>query len=365
MSLHRYKNGKRIPDNHVKYFQYPYAKIESTDPDDEGTYQFIARNDYGEDAVNSFYLHVNMTDLIKNVPSETKCYPMNNNGVFVTFKKDKEHNMIQFLMASDRSPREFIAEFHHGVASENFTIVREKQTKDFLKPLKKFYLYMRNLQPTSAQPDNYADRQMMFSRLSKPVICSTQGFEPKFSMKSDNGIYFTWNYEQIDMNITRFHIELQINEGNEFPPFEKELIGTFEKMPTQWSGNDTSFETIRVIKYTNITRKDGTKYARIELPGNVTGMYAVNARSLSVRILGSTQESGELFDQDLRYLYWYNVTYADFASVKSKSISFSEIESRSVRVSWKGVESDECMRLCAQKRVIIRPSQTDNQCEKM
>lgn len=358
----RYKNGNLIPNNHVKFFDYPTAKIESTDPEDEGLYQFIARNSYG-DAVSSFYLHVNITTMLKNVPSETKCYPLNNNAVFVTFKKEADFNMIYYYMASDSSPRQFIVELNNGTTSQNFTINREGQTKDIMKPLKKFYLYMRNMQPAHnlAGPNNVP---MLLSRLSKPVVCSTQGFEPNFK-KNSNGISFTWNSESGEGSeaITRFYIELQVNSANDSVQFESGMIGTYEKMTNQWSGDDSNFTSIVVLSSSKHERPDGSKYTKIEVPGNVSGIFIVNAKSLSVRILGSVQPNGELFDQDLRYLSWYNISESDFSAIKS--ISISDVESRSVRVTWQGVESSECKRLCLEFEARIRKSPSDKRCEIM
>lgn len=350
-----------IPNNHVKYFEYPFAKIESTDPEDEGLYQCIARNDYGN-AVNSFYLHVNMTSMVENVPRDTKCFPMNRNSVFVTFKPEVSENMIQYLMASDSSPRQFEAMFHS--AKKSFTIEPTGQSAKFLKPLKKFYLYMRNMVPGAG---GGLKQKVELSRLSKPVVCATQGFEPKF-YKSPEGIFFNWNTDFADENepITSFFIQLQIRRNGitDSVKFERGIIGTYEKMTKDnyWSEGDSNWDRIPIINSKEEELEDGTKVTEIQVPGNVTGIFVVNARELSVRILGTTQPDGRLFEQDLRYLYWYNITAAD---ISIEPISIGDIESRNVRVSWKGLKNFDCKRVCVETRGIIRDIPKDNRCELM
>lgn len=304
-----------------------------------------------------------MTSMVENVPRETKCFPMNKNSVFVTFKPEGSVNMIQYLMASDSSPRQF--ESVINLATKSFNIEPVGQNAKFLAPLKKFYLYMRNV--VAASGGGGYTQKVELSRMSKPVVCATQGFEPKFC-KSPEGIFFTWETDLIDENepIKSFYVQLQIrgNGITDSEQFDNGIIGTYEKMSKHncGSGNDSNLEKISVIKSKKQELDDGTKWSEIQVPGNVTGIYVVNARELSVRILGTTRPDGELFEQDLRYLYWYNITALD---ISIEPISISDIKSRNVRVSWKGLKSFDCKRVCVEKRVIIRDTTKDNRCEKM
>jgi hypothetical protein len=347
----RYKNGEKLPSNHVKYFEYPIAKIESIDPEDEGLYQCLARNDFGEIS-NTFYLHIRPSIMLMNAPQNAKCFPMDKGEVLVTFNKEVSTNKIQFFVASD-SPRDF-----HSALALNATIksfVIDSKAAGFYKPLKPFYLYMRNMSPSAS---NHA--AMVLSQLSKPIKCATQGIEAKF-VKPENGIFLRWDAPKTDSIITSYTIQFLTNGSSNSVVFNGELIGTYETFPmyVSWETVEKKLEKISVKSYNN------SEWSEVKVPGNVTGLYIINTDEINVRILGSVMEDGELFEQDLKFIKWTNIKAA---SISLEPLEVSEIESRSAVISWgKTLVLTNCSAICSnlKSEIISRDSSEKFQCVKM
>lgn len=266
-------------NNHVKYFEYPSAKIESIDPEDEGFYQCIARNDYGE-ASNNYYLHIRPTHMLVNPPLNAKCYPMDGGRIFVTFNKESPTNQIMYFIATE-SPREFYTSIATGVNSTSFQL-----DKTGTKALKPFYLYMRNMSPTTTATGH----KMVLSQLSKPIRCATQGIEAKF-VKPPDGIFLRWDAPDTDSNITSYTI--QFLDSNQTVPvrFEHEVIGTYERWPTyvSWETVANSLEKFSV-NGSSKTGFNGEVWWEIQVSGNVTGVKIINTEEINVRILGTVME---------------------------------------------------------------------------
>lgn len=345
----RYKNGKRIPNNHVKYFEYPIAKIETVDPEDEGLYQCMARNDYGEVSKN-YYLHVRPTTLLLNAPLNAECYPMDNNKMFVTFKKESQSNKIQYFIATD-NPRNFHTEVTKEINVES--LVLDANRLGLIKPLTPFYLYMRNMVPN----DNH---MMVMSKLSKPIRCATQGITPKFVKPNSTGIFLRWDSPSADLNLTGYTIQFLNNVTSSQVNFEEEAIGSYDKFPLYVSWEDVDKNLSRIP----VELSNTTEWMEVRVPGNVTGLLIINIEEIYVRILGSVMEGGEIFEQDLRYL--------NFTNIKSSSMSLEplwleNIDSRGVEVHWRGLKSIKCAYMCSVSKSTINFVRGEDKfkCEKM
>lgn len=354
--MNRYKNGELVPSNHVRHFEYPIIKIETIDPQDEGLYQCVARNDFGE-ASNTFYLHVRPQLLLNNPPQNQKCSPMGNGMVHVTFDHDAHSNKIYYFIATD-SPREFYSQISQDIAETfgaKLSFKINTTAARIIKPLKPFFLYMRNLAYTTSD----REQRLIVSTLSKPIECATQGIEPKFVKAPTGGIFLRWDVPEIDVPITGFTIQF-LNNGTSMPvQFIEEVIGTYENWPAFVSWNDI-VPKLEKIKVRNTNHSEWTE---VRVPGNVTGLYVINTDEVYVKILGTTLESGELFDQDLSYLNWTNIKAS---SISLEPLTVGEIDARSAEVSWTGLDSVQCAYICTQlKSVFPRDASEKFKCEKM
>lgn len=347
--LSRYKNGEKVQNNHVKYFEYPIARIETVDPEDEGIYQCLARNDYGE-VSNTFYLHIRHTDMLDHSPRNAKCFPKDKNVIHVTFSSESESNKIHYFIASD-SPRDFRPEFSMNVNINSLDF--DTNSKSIVKPFKPFYLYMRNMD----QRRSMNQVKMIVSQLSKPIICATQGIEPKF-VKSPNGIFFRWDAPPTDSNITSYTIQFLNNKTSEPVVLSNEVVGTYETWPkfVSWS------EVDRNLKKIPAKSSNKTEWTEVQVPGNVTGLYIINKEELNVRILGTIKENGELLDQDLRYLSWTNIKASSFSL---EPIKLGEFDSRSAEILWTGLESVLCASICSNLKQDFISRDTTLKCEEM
>lgn len=269
--------------------------------------------------------------MLMHAPQNAKCFPMDKGEVLVTFDKEIPTNKIQYFVASD-SPRDFHSALALNATTKSFVI--DSKAAGFYKPLKPFYLYMRNMSPSGS---NRA--AMVLSQLSKPIKCATQGIEPKF-VKPENGIFLRWDAPKTDLNITSYTIQFLSNGSTNSVVFNGELIGTYEAFPmyVSWETVEKKLEKISVKSFNN------SQWSEVKVPGNVTGLYIINTDEINVRILGSVMEDGELFEQDLKLITWTNIKAS---SISVEPLTVSEIESRSVVLSWgRRLNITNCSSLC-------------------
>jgi hypothetical protein len=290
--------------------------------------------------------------MLMNAPQNAKCFPMDKGEVLVTFDKEIATNKIQFFVASD-SPRDF-----HSALALNATIksfVIDSKAAGFYKPLKPFYLYMRNMSPSGS---NRA--AMVLSQLSKPIKCATQGIEPKF-VKAESGIFLRWEAPKTDSNVTSYTIQFLTNGSADSLVFNGEVIGTYEIFPMY-----VSWETVeKKLDKISVKSSNNTEWSEVKVPGNVTGLYILKTDEINVRILGSVMEDGELFEQDLKYITWTNIKAS---SISLEPLEISEIESRSAVISWgKALVIKNCTAVCSnlKSEIISRDSSDKFQCAKM
>jgi hypothetical protein len=282
-------------------------------------------------------------------PQNAKCFPMDKGEVLVTFDKEIPENRIQYFVASD-SPRDFHSTLALNATSKSFVI--DSREAGFYKPLKPFYLYMRNMSPSGSK-----SASMILSQLSKPIKCATQGIEPKF-VKPESGIFLRWDAPQTDSNITSYTIQFLGSGSSNSVVFNDELIGTYEVFP-----NYVNWETVekKLIKI-SVKSFNNSEWSEVKVPGNVTGLYIINTFEINVRILGSVMEDGELFEQDLKFITWTNIKAS---SIVELPLKVSEIESRSAVISWeKKLNVTNCPKVCVnlKSEIISRDSSEKLKC---
>lgn len=344
----RYKNGQKVQNTHIKYFEYPIAKIETIDPEDEGLYQCIARNDYGEVSSN-FYLHIPPRTMMMHGPRNVKCFPMAKNIMHVTFERDENSNLIQYYIASD-SPRDFHSQLSINI-NDRFNIDTSK-----MNVFKPFNLYMRLMNPVDSQN---SPRIHIVSKLSKPIVCASQGIDPKF-VNAPNGIFLRWDIQQTDTNITGFTVQFLNNETSSPVVFSSGVVGTFESWPAYVSWNEVQKKLEKIAAENAIEHE----WSEVRVPGNVTGLWIPNTEEVNVRILGTILESGELFTQDLQFLNWTNIKVS---SLNLEPLRLGEFDSRSAEILWNGLDSVSCAYMCSSLKqdFIGRDSESQSKCEEM
>lgn len=281
-------------------------------------------------------------------PQNAKCFPMDKNMIRVTFDKESLSNRIQYFIASD-SPRDFHSQIPRGITTKSFTIDTSKES--IFKPLKPFYLYMRNMMPEGSK--------MIISQLSKPIFCATQGIEPKF-VKAPNGIFLRWETPLTDSNVTGYTIQFLNNKTSSPIVFQNEVVGTYEKLPTFVSWSEVDKSNVKIPARNHVK----SEWTEVQVSGNVTGLYIPNADEITVRILGSVLDGGELFQQNLESLSWTNIKAS---SISLEPLEVDEIEARQVKITWKGLDDTSCAHICStlKTEIISRDSESKSKCEKM
>lgn len=332
----------------MKYFEYPIAKIESIDPEDEGIYQCLARNDYGE-VSSTFYLHIRPVAILNHAPEKAKCYPTDNNTIHVRFSKENKGNRIQYFIATD-SPREFSSQLSTSQNIDNFDIDTSKV--NIFHPFKPFYLYMRNMLP-------HGTGKMIISQLSKPIICATQGVEPKF-VKPQSGIFLRWDAPKSEANVTGYTIQFLNNKTSNPVVFTNEVIGTYEQWPVYVSWSEVEKNLSKI----SVKNSNKTDWTEVQVPGNVTGLYIINTEEVNVRILGSVAENGEILEQDLQYLSWTNIKASSFIL---EPIELGDVGSRDAEIHWSGLDNVQCAYMCyiSKQDFISRDKEDKSRCDKM
>lgn len=286
--------------------------------------------------------------MLYNPPLNAKCQPLDKNVVEVTFESEPQNNKIQYFIASD-SPRDFYSQVTLNYSCKSFKI--DTTMARIFKPLKPFYLYMRNIIPNGGK--------MIVSQLSQPIVCASQGIEPKF-VKPPNGIFLRWDSPATDTNVTGFTIQFRNNNTSSPLNFINEVIGTYEKWPTyvSWSEVQNSLQKIPV------KNSNKTEWNEVQVPGNVTGLYIINTEEINVRILGTILESGELLEQNLEGLSWINIKAS---SISLEPLTLGKIDSRGVEIHWNGLETVTCAHMCSvlKQDFISRDTEDKYKCELM
>lgn len=350
---YRYRNGELVEDSYIKYATFPFLRILSVEPFDEGFYQCFARNDYGE-ASSTFYLHVHPRNLLNDPPLEPECHSTDDGNLRVTFKprvEDKFSN-IQYIAAYNTS----VTSFDTGVssqilASENFFTISRSSLRS-VESLKPFHLYMRYMLMNV--------QTITMSLLSKPITCAFQQIEP--SLFKGNGSFLGWNVDVSDENLSKTIITIQFlkNNNTDSLSFSNEIVGSYKKFNESktWADIEKSLQKI------SVNSSDHGNYTEIKVPGNVTGILIIKVEEMFVRIFGSIEENGTHIIQDNESVKWR------ILKSPHETITVSDIQARSIVISWKGLDSNKCLQACTYLKsnspIFLRDSTaTKLNCEKM
>lgn len=325
-------------------------KFVSSDPSDEGSYQCFARNEYGE-ASATFYVHVQPRNFLNHPPLHPKCHTTDEGDLNVTFtqKNHEQFSGVYYYAAYDNFESD--TGFNNAVLDNNL-IIKRSELKS-VKGLKPFHLYMRLMLSVNSN--------FVLSLLSEPAICAFQQIEPKF-MKASNGSFLGWDIDVSEEDLSKTIITIQFlkNGTIDAPSFTNEVVGSYEKIDDfkTWNDIEKSLQKIAV------NSSDHGAFTEIKVRGDVTGILIIKVEEVFVRIFGSIEENGTHIEQDYENIRW--------KSLKSpyEIVSVTDIQSRSITISWSGLDSYECLRACTYLKQdispkILREKTTKLNCEKM
>jgi hypothetical protein len=168
-----YKNGRLLKNTYVAHFEQNILRIQSIEPEDEGIYQCMAKNDAGE-IILSEWLNLRHKEQYKNFPhrpDNLRCYPINYKSVYVTFDTKESFHMVNHYLSTENPYTWLSAPPEPVYANNSFHIT------DNLLPFQPYALYLRGMvKVESSKNNNIYDRtQVMLTRLSRSVKCATQG----------------------------------------------------------------------------------------------------------------------------------------------------------------------------------------------
>lgn len=326
-------------------------KFLSVEPSDEGVYQCFARNEFGE-ASTTFYVHVNPRSILNDKPLHPKCHTTDDGDLNVTFsrRKDEKYSLFSYLAAYE--DLESDSGFSSAFMPDSHFIIKRSDLRS-ARALKPFHLYMRTMLSNNIN--------LIVSRLSEPMICAFQQIVPKF-VKANNGSFLGWEIDvpEKDLNKTIITIQFLKNGSSDALSFIDEVVGSYEKVDDFKTWNDIE----KSLQKISVNSSDRGTFTEIKVSGNVTGILIIKVEEIFVRIFGSIEENGTHIQQDYESVKW--------KSLKSpyETVNVFDIQSRSIMISWIGLDSHECLRACTYLKQDISPKflrekSTKLNCEKM
>lgn len=174
-----YKNGREIKNSYIIHYNYPILRINTIDPEDEGLYQCVAKNEAGESSV-SMYLSIRDKDKYKRLsrrPDSIQCFPLDTTSLFIRFDHAMHHintEYVMYYLASD-SPYSWFSSPPTQLLTNNSL----KITGTMIAPFRNYTVYLRACSVTNVQEAEnigpVGKKQVIPSRLSRGIQCTSQG----------------------------------------------------------------------------------------------------------------------------------------------------------------------------------------------
>ncbi|XP_053697825.1 uncharacterized protein LOC128744681 [Sabethes cyaneus] len=390
-----FKNGREIRNNYIVHYSYPILRIHTIDPEDEGLYQCIAKNEAGETSV-SMYLSIRDKDKYKRIskrPENIQCFPLDTTSLFVRFDRGVQNVNTEYVMYYLASENPYT--WYSSPPTQLLTNNSMKITGQMVTPFRSYTVFLRACTVTSvpdAESIGPAGKKLVIpSKLSKGVQCTSQGV-PVLSTFFPNGIFIWWP-RYAGLEPTAFIIQFKHDDSSSFYNISNEITGTrqilddyitheevqpllmkinvttkhyHESMPIENNGKRkrkrrrrafdlTSnpkqiFESLtgtqldlerynnRHVGGTNLDKHDQKLHqmliTQIKVSGNVTGIFIPDKKSVIVRILGSVALDGEPLKQDLRFVQWKTIDSSIRRPDTVNRFQANHIDARSVQFTW-------------------------------
>ncbi|XP_021712907.1 uncharacterized protein LOC5567074 [Aedes aegypti] len=391
-----FKNGREIKNSYIVHYNYPILRINTIDPEDEGLYQCIAKNEAGEASV-SMYLSIRDKDRYRRLsrrPENIQCFPIDTSSLYVRFERGMQHVNTDYAMyyLASGNPHSWFSSPPTQLLTNNSL----KITGPMVVPFRNYTVYLRTCSVTSV-PDAEntgpaGKKQVIPSKLSKGVQCTSQGV-PVLSIFFSNGIFIWWP-RFTGVEPTAYTIQLKHNDTTTLPFDAQQINGTTqilddyitheevlplltkidisvkqtrENVLEESTGKKRRKRRRRAFDMVGRDRKQifesltgtqmdlemaganvgiaghhdkhETKYRQVlitamKVSGNVTGVFIPNTNSLNVRILGSVTADGEPLQQDLHYIQWKTIDSSIRRPDAVNRFQTNHVDARSVQFTW-------------------------------
>lgn len=300
----------------------------------------------------TFYLHVHPRNLLNYPPYEPKCHSTEDGNLKVTFNRQAEDKFSSISYLATYGKTDSDSGFNTIFKKENYFVISRASLRG-AKTLKPFKLFMRFMWTSGST--------LTLSVLSKPITCAFQQIEPKF-IKASNGSFLSWSVDvpQEDLSKTIITVQFLKNHSTDSLSFSNEVVGSYEKIDDSktWADIERSLQKI------SVNSSDHGNFTEIKVPGNVTGILIIKVEEIYVRIFGTVEENETYTTQDFEDVMW--------KTLKSpyETIEVTDIQSRSITITWKGFESYDCLKACTYFKqdispILLRERFTKLNCEKM
>ncbi|XP_038114256.1 uncharacterized protein LOC6044854 isoform X1 [Culex quinquefasciatus] len=404
-----FKNGRELKNSYIAHYDYPMLRINTIDPEDEGLYQCIAKNEAGEASI-SMYLSIRDKDKYRRLykrPENIQCYPVDTTSLYVRFDRGMQHINTEYAMYYLASDDPY--SWYSSPPTQLITNNSLKITGPAVTPFRNYTVYLR-----ACSVNNVADaggsgpsgkEQVIPSKLSKGFQCTSQGV-PVLSIFFPNGIFIWWpRFPNVEPTALTIQFK-QVDDTDQAPALADHINGTlqilddyitheevapllipvnvtftqfFENIPEDSASSgikrrrrafDIGKNPKQIFESLTGTQMDLEKaggsaggesgkpgrrirqvsISQIKVPGNVTGVLIPNTNKLVVRILGSVSPDGEPMVQDYRYIQWKTIDAAHRPPDTVNRFQTEHLDARSVQFTWsRFIATDainRCLMLC-------------------
>ncbi|EDS36837.1 conserved hypothetical protein [Culex quinquefasciatus] len=388
-----FKNGRELKNSYIAHYDYPMLRINTIDPEDEGLYQCIAKNEAGEASI-SMYLSIRDKDKYRRLykrPENIQCYPVDTTSLYVRFDRGMQHINTEYAMYYLASDDPY--SWYSSPPTQLITNNSLKITGPAVTPFRNYTVYLR-----ACSVNNVADaggsgpsgkEQVIPSKLSKGFQCTSQGV-PVLSIFFPNGIFIWWpRFPNVEPTALTIQFK-QVDDTDQAPALADHINGTlqilddyitheevapllipvnvtftqfFENIPEDSASSgikrrrrafDIGKNPKQIFESLTGTQMDLEKaggsagsesgkpgrrirqvsISQIKVPGNVTGVLIPNTNKLVVRILGSVSPDGEPMVQDYRYIQWKTIDAAHRPPDTVNRFQTEHLDARSVQFTW-------------------------------
>ncbi|XP_058813868.1 protogenin [Topomyia yanbarensis] len=403
-----FKNGREIKNSYIIHYNYHILRIHTIDPEDEGLYQCIAKNDAGESSV-SMYLSIRDKDKYRRIskrPDSIQCFPLDTTSLYVRFERSVQQVNTEYVMYYLASDDPY--SWYSSPPTQLLTNSSMKISGPMVVPFRNYTVYLRACSVTSVPDAEYAGpagkKQVIPSKLSKGVECTSQGV-PVLSIFLRNGIFIWWpryagleptayviqikhndnsnltfltdkingtrqilddytTHEEVEPLLTKINVTVsQVQEsildesngkrkrrrrafdiGNNPKQIFESLTGT-QLDPESYNGNtDLATQAKHDKKFRQVL------ITQVKVSGNVTGILFPDTKNIVVRILGSVAPDGEPLKQDLRFVQWKTIDSSIRRPDTVNRFQANHVDARSVQFTWsRFIATDlinKCLTLC-------------------
>ncbi|XP_058467789.1 protogenin [Malaya genurostris] len=405
-----FKNGREIKNSYIIHYNYPMLRIHTIDPEDEGLYQCIAKNEAGESSV-SMYLSIRDKDKYRRIskrPESIQCYPLDTSSLYVRFERSVQHVNTEYVMYYLASDDPY--SWYSSPPTQLLTNNSMKITGPMVVPFRNYTVYLRACSVTSVPDAENAGpagkKQVIPSKLSKGVQCTSQGV-PVLSIFYQNGIFIWWP-RFTSLQPTAYVIQIKHNDNGSLPLVTEQINGTRHILDDYITHEDVEPLLMKINVtttqvYENILEENNGKRRRkrrrrafdvgknpkkifesltgtqldlesynsntgidnyskndkkyrqvlitqIKVSGNVTGILIPDTKNAVVRILGSISPSGDPMQQDLRFVQWKTIDSSIRRPDTVNRFQANHVDARSVQFTWsRFIATDlinKCLMLC-------------------